>query len=756
MKFGKGSVFKYFEDIDPVMELMDTFEWDSKNLPKFKGPFGCFVVDSAHLLRSNYGVSRLTMKNGSGVDDGPVCLDSEPKVGHSSHLRSMMVQPAEARHGNVAVDNDGLEKDQLIPRNIWIHPRLQIDALLTYKSIVGDAEASSDDWDKVQETIFPEFYHKPYQNRIVDNFNTTWEMYGVTIRQRIREYLVAIDDPQKNIPDDKLTFKMIMEAQKTEDLIRTFTKTCHNMMCLSCKKSLLDNIVSPIIYKLMGEMYISDPYTGMGVPGDQRTAADFHDMDDSNFKEFCKMIRQELASSALSIASFNQYRILFNDFGLYEGSKNYLKCCLAFRGLSMSYLTQIIQIITIECNDTDPLKVRNTQTLNRLVSVGMIKEFMLCLILGIKQDEMLNVIHNYNALYSFTNQVVQYIKTLNCQDPQLDEILLWFKYMFVFFRSTSKIDAMNYAFGGDKEVFADLNESYNLSKNFNFDDSFKPEEFTKIEIKPVESHSDENLQSLDETGRRHERNYSHSSNSESNGGRGIDSDASDEDSDSDSYPGLDGSVKALNIPKRLSERPDIADKPPKSFTVNFNFAGYSSDEEDEDGDYSDEERASSSSTTNNQHSNIVDRLTGLTFYPSKVPYKKREQLYETGEKLVDIRGLISNSEQEQEHGSHVWSVEISYGIPHSLLELLHRTIKCTDHRNWFIRNKVFPRNFPKICCDLEEDLIHWKLPWNLFSKAPDFDIDTTIGASGHPERDSGGINRNGPNDADENGQKFHN
>ncbi|GMG55521.1 unnamed protein product [Ambrosiozyma monospora] len=541
MKFGKDSVFKYFEDIDPVMELMDTLEWNSKDLPKFQGPFGCFVVDSAHLLRSNYGISRRTMKNGSGVANAAKCLDLESEVVHSNHLRSMMVQPAEAHHGNVTVENARLEKDQLIPRNIWIHPRLQIDALLTYKSIVGDAEASSDDWDKVQETIFPEFYHKPYQNRIVDNFNTTWDMYGHIIRKRIREYLIAIDDPQKNLPEDDVTFKMIMVAPKTEDLIRTFTKTCHNMMYLSCKKSFLDNIMSPIIYKLMGEMYISDPYTGMGEKGDQRTVADFHDMDDSIFKEFCKLIRQALASSVLSIASFNQYRILFNDFGLYEGSKNYLKCCLAFRGLSVCYLSQIIQIITIKCNDTDPLKVRNTQILNRLVSVGMIKEFMLCLILGIKQDEMLNVIHNYNVLYTFTNQVVQYIKSLNCQDPQLDEILLWFKYMFVFFRSTSKIDAMNYVFGGDKEVFADLNESYNMSKNFNFDDSFKPEEFTRIEIKPVESHSDENLQSLDETNRRRDgRNYNHSGDSGNNGGRGTDSDTSDEDSDtdsdSDSYP----------------------------------------------------------------------------------------------------------------------------------------------------------------------------------------------------------------------------
>lgn len=61
-------------------------------------------------------------------------------------------------------------------------------------------------------------------------------------------------------------------------------------------------------------------------------------------------------------------------------------------------------------------------------------------------------------------------------------------------------------------------------------------------------------------------------------------------------------------------------------------------------------------------------------------------------------------------------IELSFGIPISLLELMEKTLKLADHKNWCLRKKVFPRNFPRICCDLEDELVKWKLNWDLFAE----------------------------------------
>ncbi|ODQ77218.1 hypothetical protein BABINDRAFT_54960 [Babjeviella inositovora NRRL Y-12698] len=60
------------------------------------------------------------------------------------------------------------------------------------------------------------------------------------------------------------------------------------------------------------------------------------------------------------------------------------------------------------------------------------------------------------------------------------------------------------------------------------------------------------------------------------------------------------------------------------------------------------------------------------------------------------------------------AVNLMYGIPASLMVLLSRITNVANHRYTFDRRRVFPRNFPKICADMEDELFNWKLNWRLY------------------------------------------
>ncbi|CAI5759473.1 unnamed protein product [Candida verbasci] len=61
---------------------------------------------------------------------------------------------------------------------------------------------------------------------------------------------------------------------------------------------------------------------------------------------------------------------------------------------------------------------------------------------------------------------------------------------------------------------------------------------------------------------------------------------------------------------------------------------------------------------------------------------------------------------------------LTYGISKSLIDIFHQIIHLTNHKNIFSQKKVFPRNFPKICAEIEDKLINWKIPWILNESNP--------------------------------------
>ncbi|KAG7664434.1 ARG83 [[Candida] subhashii] len=80
--------------------------------------------------------------------------------------------------------------------------------------------------------------------------------------------------------------------------------------------------------------------------------------------------------------------------------------------------------------------------------------------------------------------------------------------------------------------------------------------------------------------------------------------------------------------------------------------------------------------------------------------------------------FIPTTNQFQEAIVDINAIYMMYGIPKSLLDLFHEIIHLTNHKNMFRRWKVFPRNFPKICAEIEDRLINWKIAdsnWELDS-----------------------------------------
>lgn len=61
-------------------------------------------------------------------------------------------------------------------------------------------------------------------------------------------------------------------------------------------------------------------------------------------------------------------------------------------------------------------------------------------------------------------------------------------------------------------------------------------------------------------------------------------------------------------------------------------------------------------------------------------------------------------------------IYLMYGIPRDLLHIFHESIHLANHKNIFSVKKVFPRNFPRICAEVEDKLLRWditQLSWKL-------------------------------------------
>lgn len=59
------------------------------------------------------------------------------------------------------------------------------------------------------------------------------------------------------------------------------------------------------------------------------------------------------------------------------------------------------------------------------------------------------------------------------------------------------------------------------------------------------------------------------------------------------------------------------------------------------------------------------------------------------------------------------SVYLMYGLPKSLIDLFRDSVELANHKRVFHTEKRYPRNFPRICSELEDKLEKWTNKWEL-------------------------------------------
>lgn len=604
------------------------------------------------------------------------------------------------------------EKDNIVPKPIWIHPRLEIDAILTYQTLMGSIDAPTTSWEFMKSIIFAEKYNTStkIRNRIIDKMELEQSEANRVVKKYIAEVERGLNDGGSSIIGYS-SFTSLLKSHRVQELVRLFVKSQPNILILTFHGCILDTLVIPMLYKTVGELMIFE--CSVGLPGDwSGKVAD----DGIDFRDYCDILKRTFCMVALSITSFSQYKELLNRYGIYDGSLNLFRCYIAFREMSLVYLAILIKPL-IDNSSHLKIKVNNELLIDRLLKNGLLKELILTFILAIYQDSNVDIIINYPLLYSTLEGIKEYCEKLNVVDKDINGLCEWFHYIYVFYRSCSEIDLANYII--DDEGFEDVNIDYNLIKKFDFDDHFEKNEYNKIEIQVEDtpksfSGDDEEIEN--------------SSNDEEDEGSNVD----------------------IELPKRILKRPEIVDKPPKSFTVHFHF---SNDDTGENTIYSDSEIDDASTSgevdnhprltdnkddndtyeesqleLENSHSsqinlknksekeefkNTLNKLTGFGTSKHLNMYVDKLEQLTSAEKQMKIPNLSSN--QWERYQYRPTNIELSFGLPKTLLVLIERSIKLADHKNWCLRKKIFPRNFPKICCDLEDDILNWKLDWDLYS-----------------------------------------
>ena len=832
MKFPTSQTYTTFHELDIKLEELDENKFDGHDL--YAGPFGLFASDSYHnsvnhapavpklnswasnfkqnfqqlsgqtnltnnLIGADVSINEKLPSISAIIGNNKNRFDKSPPG--SSISRILPLVPAlELHHQRIKqqeasdlISNSisyssfsekknfglSLNSSEIIPKPIWIHPRLEIDAILTYQTLVGSADAVTNSWDLMKRVIFAEKYNtlSELKNRIIDKMKLQQSEIDFTLKKYINEVIRALNrGEQSTVPIS--SFTALLRSQRVQELIRLFVKSQPSVLILSYSGCVFDTIVIPLLFKIVGEMTVFE--CSVGLPGDYMGKVSEHGIE---FRDYCDVLKRTYCMVALSITSFSQYKVLFNEYGIYDGSLNLFRCYIAFREMSLVNLSVLIKPLMLPPNNSK-IHVTNSNLVHRLIKVGLIKELVLTLILAIYQDSNVDIIVNYGLLYGVLHGLKIHYQSSEKNDREMDEIWQWFRYLLIFFKSCSKIDFENYQI--DEEGFEDVRSDYNLIKRFEFNDYFEQNEFNKIEIESNtcdKSRADPLSDPVD-----NEDSLNNDSDSE-------------EESDDDFF---EDDVK-LEIPKRLAKRPNIVDKPPRSFTVRFHFPegqgdqGDGSSEDDDNhsldcfsgavdrengsqqskvpgyniidgndpirtklavqedsggetnitgkniGNHHTKAIASSKTNTSvvnaedihqelkersvkaqqeiqqiraenftaNKNGVEVNVLTGLATSQSNMSLNEREQLsLKKGKIQVPHPSSISWETTEGRPSS----IELSFGIPISLLQLIERAVKLADHKNWCLRKIIFPRNFPKFCCDLEEDLINWKLEWNLYTE----------------------------------------
>lgn len=350
---------------------------------------------------------------------------------------------------------------------------------------------------------------------------------------------------------------------------------------------------------------------------------------------------------------------------------------------------------------------------------------LVAILLQIQADSFFGVFENYTLLFAIGEYVVasKILQTASRdQTTAARYAAAVFDVQNVFFKSTQAIDLFNYAIGEDDELnYRDLQENYDLGGE-------------------SDSDGDEVEEAGPSEGQGNPRNAKNSVGS------------------------------AISITSDVSGGLQIARDTPMSFTVSFGQDGVetrgksgflpgASDRTAEDH----EKKALETSTTEESLGNALRNTGGPTegktrtsqasnvFHgPSRspndfleatyssntaqdrsyfttplgeglrdsedalLPSKRSKAMKSTSSDAVSKRPLVATTPRPSACGSPD-AVRTMYGLPYALISLFDEVIHLANHRNIFRNRRVYPRNFPKLCADVEDKLLRWDVQtvWRL-------------------------------------------
>lgn len=112
----------------------------------------------------------------------------------------------------------------------------------------------------------------------------------------------------------------------------------------------------------------------------------------------------------------------------------------------------------------------------------------------------------------------------------------------------------------------------------------------------------------------------------------------------------------------------------------------------------------------------LSRDTSMAESHSTANVRNLFEFRQTAERLTPYRLVdrpdLNDYSVDDEHEPQTL-VYKAYGLPKSLLLLLADAVKLANHKRVFFTERRYPRNFPRICAELEEKIESWKHPWKL-------------------------------------------
>ncbi|ODV97925.1 hypothetical protein PACTADRAFT_31340 [Pachysolen tannophilus NRRL Y-2460] len=600
-------------------------------------------------------------------------------------IQAAVEKDKDDKEGDEEEDDD----EDIANDEIWIHPQFIPSAILTAKFLKGDIRydpRANGDTSKMEnqstvdkdveltttlkKLIFSSYYQIKSPSKfseILKNFNN----YDFKIKNDNILDLFRIIGPthrhsyNEDVNDDHENLKSLLISSIFQKLIKNFIDNISLMMPIYFKGNIYETLIMPMLLQIIGQVILDDD-----VNDDLKI--------NNNNETLTKLIKRLVLKEVLCLSSFIKYKKLLlekKDITITTNAEDYesnyfLQLSIELRN-SIIYDLGKIALEFQKNDDENPStsansndNIKNTNLLDILIRQYEIKDLLLVFILVIKIDYFFNILENFRDWFSITDELISYLNNYN------DSILL----------SLNK--------GNDPRSRLTLDKYVNLRKLIKLYRFMKIFYFSTAKIN-IETYSVPNEEFDDlVTG-----DYNLTGAFIFDDGFNKLDDFLNLNIDFD-----DATIINNNNNILLEDKQQFP-----NFVSTFGRSGGSP--------LTDQPSSSKNLRTSTA---ALKRAQELHF--QSLPLVATSPKFPKLPKLIDIPYPTSDTVffgDIDDNNENFSSVEFMYGIPMSLLELFNKIITLANHKNFFDRKKLFPRNYPRLCTELEQDLMNWKLNWKL-------------------------------------------